>query len=64
MHLDKDFLDESLENTFKFKPFYFRHGVKQFYELLINNNIPQIIISGEIRDSIEKTLYILDKKII
>lgn len=63
LHLNKNFLEQSLENTIKFKPFYFRQGVKKFYELISNNNIPQIIISGGIKDSIEKTLYILDKNI-
>ena len=59
LHLDKNFLDKSLENTIKFKPFYFRYGMKEFYELIYKNNLKQIIISGGIKESIEKTLLIL-----
>ena len=63
LHLDKNFLDKSLENTIKFKPFYFRYGMKEFYELICKNNINQIIISGGIKDSIEKTLLMLNNEI-
>ena len=63
LHLDKNFLDENLENTIKFKPFYFRYGMKEFYELICKNNLYQIIISGGIKDSIEKTLLILNNEI-
>ena len=63
LHLNKNFLDSSLENTIKFKPVYFRYGVKKFYELLKENNIIQIIISGGVKESIEKTLQILFKDI-
>ena len=63
LHLDKNFLDKSLENTIKFKPFYFRYGMKEFYELIYKNNINQIIISGGIKDLIEKTLLILNNEI-
>jgi 2-hydroxy-3-keto-5-methylthiopentenyl-1-phosphate phosphatase len=63
LHLNNNFLDSSLENTIKFKPFYFRYGVKRFYELLKENNIIQIIISGGVKESIEKTLQILFKDI-
>ena len=64
LHLDKNFLDKSLENTIKFKPFYFRYGIKKFYELINQNNITQIIISGGIKESIEKTLQMVNKNII
>lgn len=63
LHLNNNFLDSSIENTIKFKPFYFRYGVKRFYELLKENNIIQIIISGGVKESIEKTLQILFKDI-
>ena len=59
LHLKKNFLDLTLENTIKFKPFYFRYGVKKFYELITKNDIKQIIISGGIKESIQKALLIL-----
>ena len=37
--------------------------MKEFYELIYKNNINQIIISGGIKDSIEKTLLILNNEI-
>ena len=64
LHLDKNFLNNSFKNTIKFKPFYFRYGIKKFYELINQNNITQIIISGGIKESIEKTLQMVNKNII
>lgn len=58
-NISQDFLPKNLFNTIKNKPFYFRHGVKQFINFVIEHKILLIIISGGLKDAIKTTLTIL-----
>ena len=59
----KNFLEETIEETMKLKPFYYRKGVNKYLDILRENNIPEIFISGGITEAITTTLKMLNEKV-
>ena len=59
----KKFLEETIEETMKLKPFYYRNGVNKYLDILRENNIPEIFISGGITEAITTTLKMLNEKV-
>ena len=59
----KKFLEETIEETMKLKPFYYRNGVNKILDILRENNIPEIFISGGIIETITTTLKMLNEKV-
>lgn len=59
LHLKKDFISKNLEKILNVVPFYYRYGTKKYFEILKEQNINLILISGGIKEPIEDTLQIL-----
>ena len=59
----KKFLDETINETLKLKPFFFRNGVKKYLNLILENKINEIFVSGGLIEIIEKLLKMLNEKI-
>ena len=63
LHLSKNFIDETINDTIKIKPFYFRNGIGKFFDIIEKNSIPLVIVSGGLKEVISKVISLVNKDV-